>query len=102
MVVGKKNYGEKSTPNNLNKSKIIVGEMAERFKAVDCKSIEFTHRRFESYFLLFITKRNMAQLVARLLWEQEVMCSNHIISKSLFFLSIDNSFSNVDPTNRIN
>lgn len=25
--------------------------MAERFKAVDCKSIEFTHRRFESYFL---------------------------------------------------
>ena len=28
--------------------------MAERFKAVDCKSIEFTHRRFESYFLLFL------------------------------------------------
>ena len=26
--------------------------MAERFKAVDCKSIEFSHRRFESYFLL--------------------------------------------------
>ena len=26
--------------------------MAEWFKAVDCKSIEFSHRRFESYFLL--------------------------------------------------
>ena len=28
--------------------------MAERFKAVDCKSIEFSHRRFESYFLLLV------------------------------------------------
>lgn len=28
--------------------------MAERFKAVDCKSIEFSHRRFESYFLLIL------------------------------------------------
>ena len=26
-------------------------EMAERFKAADCKSVEFSHRRFESYFL---------------------------------------------------
>ena len=34
--------------------------MAERFKAVDCKSIEFTHRRFESYFLLTITKYGAA------------------------------------------
>ena len=25
--------------------------------------------------------RNIAQLVARLFWEQKVMCSNHIISK---------------------
>ena len=32
------------------------GEMAERFKAVDCKSIEFSHRRFESYFLLKLKK----------------------------------------------
>ena len=55
--------------------------MAERFKAVDCKSIEVTHRRFESYFLFFYFQRNMAQLVARLLWEQEVMCSSRIISK---------------------
>ena len=63
--------------------------MAEWFKAVDCKSIEFSHRRFESYFLLnLIYKnahiRNMAQSVARLFWEQEVMCSNHIISKPFF------------------
>lgn len=62
--------------------------MAEWFKAVDCKSIEFSHRRFESYFLLFLFLfiiRNMAQLVARLFWEQEVMCSSHIISKLFFF-----------------
>ena len=26
--------------------------MAEWFKAVDCKSIELSHRRFESYSLL--------------------------------------------------
>ena len=57
--------------------------MAERLKAVDCKSIEFLHRRFESYFFLVEIQiyRNIAQLVARLFWEQEVMCSNHIISK---------------------
>lgn len=30
--------------------------MAEWFKAVDCKSIEFSHRRFESYFLLKTSK----------------------------------------------
>ena len=29
--------------------------MAEWFKAVDCKSIEFSHRRFESYFLLTLS-----------------------------------------------
>lgn len=29
-----------------------LGEMAERFKAVDCKSVELPHHRFESYFLL--------------------------------------------------
>ena len=40
--------------------------MAEWFKAVDCKSIEFSHRRFESYFLLNLIQllkmpiRNMA------------------------------------------
>lgn len=69
--------------------------MAERFKAVDCKSIEFSHRRFESYFLLsyiLLTIRNMAQLVARLFWEQEVMCSSHIISKNYFFLLTNSLF----------
>ena len=49
MDAGKKNYVEKNTQKNLSKFR---GEMAERFKAVDCKSIEFSHRRFESYFLL--------------------------------------------------
>ena len=54
-------------------------EMAEGFKAADCKSVEFSHRRFESCFLqIYFTKYNAA--VACLFWEQEVMCSNHIIS----------------------
>jgi hypothetical protein len=51
MDVEKKNCVVKSIQKSLNK---IKGEMAERFKAVDCKSIEFSHRRFESYFLLFL------------------------------------------------
>ncbi len=29
--------------------------------------------------VIIISERNMAQLVARLFWEQEVMCSNRII-----------------------
>ena len=65
--------------------------MVEWFKAADCKSVEFSHRRFKSYFLHLLvnylnlnfdsTKYNAA--VACLLWEQEVMCSNHIISINL-------------------
>ena len=47
-------YVVRNIQKNLDKkSKFNFGEMAERFKAVDCKSIEFSHRRFESYFLLF-------------------------------------------------
>lgn len=42
MDVGKEKFVEK----NLKKE-----EMAERFKAIDCKSIEYSHRRFESFFL---------------------------------------------------
>jgi hypothetical protein len=81
--------------------------MAERFKAVDCKSTEFSHRRFESYFLLFysllfVKIRSMAQLVARLFWEQEVMCSNHIISINYFFLLVNSSFLDVYRTIYIN
>lgn len=53
MAVEKKSCEERNIPSDLSKLKKLVGEMAERFKAVDCKSIEFTHRRFESYFLLF-------------------------------------------------
>ena len=62
-------------------------EMAEWFKAADCKSVEISHRRFESYFLqinvylIIFSKYNV--VVACLLWEQKVMCSNHIIS--IFF-----------------
>ena len=31
-------------------------EMAEWFKAADCKSVEFSHRRFESYFLHYFNR----------------------------------------------
>ena len=34
--------------------------MAERFKAADCKSVDYYHRRFESYFLQFKV-RNITQ-----------------------------------------
>ena len=44
---------------NLNKILLIkVGEMAEWFKAADCKSVENSHHRFESYSLLIITTIN--------------------------------------------
>lgn len=39
--------------------------------------------------VIIISKRNMAQLVARLFWEQEVMCSNRIIPiKKIKFNSV--------------
>ena len=54
MVAEEKNCDGKNTQSDSSRLEKIIGEMAERFKAVDCKSIEFTHRRFESYFLLTI------------------------------------------------
>ena len=63
--------------------------MAEWLKAADCKSVELSHQRFESFFLqnaLRFSKYNAA--VACLLWEQEVMCSNHIISNYYYFPKI--------------
>ena len=33
---------------------VLKEEMAEWFKAADCKSVEFSHRRFESCFLHFL------------------------------------------------
>ena len=62
-------------------------EMAEWFKAADCKSVESSHRRFESCFLQKEKNRHFSKynvVVACLLWEQKVMCSNHIIS--IFFI----------------
>ena len=55
MVVENQKYVERNTLKDLNNIELTImhnGEMAERFKAVDCKSIEISHRRFESYFLL--------------------------------------------------
>ena len=52
--------------------------MAEWLKAADCKSVEFLI--VGSNPTLF-TSAKYNVVVACLLWEQEVMCSNHIISK---------------------
>ena len=49
MAVEKKKLEKKNIRKHSDK---ILEEMAERLKAIDCKSIEFSHRRFESYFLL--------------------------------------------------
>lgn len=38
--------------------------MAEWLKAVDCKSIENSHRRFKSYFLLVFSKYGVAGSVS--------------------------------------
>ena len=60
-------------------------EMAERFKAADCKSVEFliagSNPAFFKIIAILNPKCNAA--VACLLWEQKVMCSNHIISKNI-------------------
>ena len=87
MVVGKRNYEEKNIQSNLNKLKKIIGEMAERFKAVDCKSIEFTHRRFESYFLLFTTKYGAAGSAPALGAGGHVFKS-HYFETTFFFVRI--------------
>ena len=59
MGVGKKKYDGRSTLKSLSKYSYSLGEMAERFKAVDCKSIGFSHRRFESYFLLLLYQKSI-------------------------------------------
>lgn len=44
------------------KVKKTEGEMAERFKVADCKSVEFSHHRFKSCFLqVFLRLRNITQ-----------------------------------------
>ena len=52
MDVERIKFVEKSILKILNNTHI--GEMAEWFKAADCKSVENSHHRFESYFLLNI------------------------------------------------
>ncbi len=64
--------------------------MAERFKAVDCKSIEFlivgSNPTFSLIKLTTFIKTNFntskyGAVGSAPVWEQEVMCSSHIISK---------------------
>ena len=48
MVVEKKRNHENKFCVTLPMYIYFIGEMAEWFKAADCKSVEFFHRRFES------------------------------------------------------
>lgn len=43
---------------NVIKKEKIKEEMAEWFKASDCKSVEFSHHRFESYSLHILKNFN--------------------------------------------
>jgi hypothetical protein len=53
--------------------------MAERFKAADCKSVEFSHRRFKSCFLHFLkfSKYNAVGSVSALGAESHVFKSHY-------------------------
>ena len=77
MDVDKKKFVEKNIQKILNN---FLGEMAEWLKAVDCKSIEFLIVGSNPTFSFYPFLRNIAQSVARLFWEQEVMGSNPVIS----------------------
>ena len=58
------------------KYKKYLEEMTEWLIVIDCKSIGISFVGSNPTFFI----RNITQLVAYLFWEQEVMCSNHIIS----------------------
>lgn len=62
--------------------------MAERFKAVDCKSIEVTHRRFESYFLFFILTEYGAVGSAPALGAGSHVFKSHYFEIDFFFVNI--------------
>ena len=77
--------------------------MAERFKAVDCKSIEFSHRRFESYFLLLFYSSSKYGAVG----SAPVLGTGGHVFKShyfeiIFFLLINSLFLNVYLTTYTN
>ena len=79
--------------------------MAEWFKAVDCKSIEFSHRRFKSYFLLFFSFTNYSKYGA--VGSAPVLGTGGHVFKShyfeiIFFLLIGNLFLNACQTIYIN
>lgn len=49
----------------MRRKKIKKEEMAEWFKAADCKSVEFSHRRFESCFLQFLRNKFFRNITQR-------------------------------------
>lgn len=63
--------------------------MAEWFKAADCKSVESLSSKVRILLFSQLTQLSKCNaVVACLLWEQKVMCSNHIILnfKTFIFL----------------
>jgi hypothetical protein len=87
--------------NDYKFYKHLKGKMTERLKVTDCKSVGDTHRRFKSYSFQSKYTEYDAVRLACLFWEQEVMCSNHIIPKEdmqkvFTFLFFSNRYNNKD------
>lgn len=61
--------------------------MAERFKAVDCKSIEFSHRRFKPYFFLYIKSKYSAVGSASALGAGGHMFDSYYFEIAFFFVN---------------
>jgi hypothetical protein len=75
-------FSHKAPFNGCRKKKVrsgSKGEMAERFKATDCKSVEFYSSEVRILFSS-IRYSKYSVVVTRLLWEQDLVCSNHTIS----------------------
>jgi hypothetical protein len=62
--------------------------MAERFKAADCKSVGFPIVGSNPTFFKYLIMAEYNAAVACLLWEQEGMCSNHIIPKITIYFKL--------------
>ena len=68
-----------------------LGEMAEWLKAVDCKSIEISRRRFESCFLLILKTKYSAVGSAPVLGTGSHVFKSHYLDFNDFLLTY-NSF----------
>jgi hypothetical protein len=72
----------------VEKKKFVLGKLAEEvaewLKAADCKSVEFVSSEVRILFSSLQLKiAKYSVVVTRLLWEQNIVCSNHTISINL-------------------